>query len=257
MELSYEVPSRLADSTAAGELDISLLPVIELARMPELEIAPGLGIVTYGPAKSVLLATRVPMERIGQVALDPESRTSNALAQVLFRRVWERTPAFETGPVGLEAALERHDAVVRIGDKALFEPLPEGVEAHDLGEVWTRHSDLPFVFAVWACRPGALDEEIYRALHASRREGQRALDAIAEDYTWNGRRNPEIAREYLRSHILYRFGAAELRALRLFLAEAAKLGIVERAHAPRLAMSRRTRCDEVAETMRATGRFPC
>ena len=40
------------------ELDVALLPVIELADLPGLEIVPGLGIVTSGPARSVLLVSR-------------------------------------------------------------------------------------------------------------------------------------------------------------------------------------------------------
>ncbi len=250
VELSYEVPSQLSDRMAAGELEIGLLPVFELARIPDLEIAPGLGIVTHGPAKSVLLVSRRPLDEVRRVALDPESRTSNALARVLFDRVWGGRPAFDTGPVELAAALADHDAVVRIGDKALFEPLPDGVTAHDLGAVWTRHTGLPFVFAVWACRPGVLDDELYRALHASRREGHKVLEQIAADYTWNGRQYPEIALEYLRSHILFRFGADELRALRLFLDACARLGLVEASPAPRLALKRRAGCDEVAEALR-------
>ena len=60
-----------------------------------------------------------------------------------------------------------HDAVVRIGDKALFEALPAGVVAHDLGEAWTSLTGLPFVFAVWAVRREFLEreKELVREVH--------------------------------------------------------------------------------------------
>ena len=71
IELSYSVPARLADRMIAGELDIALMPVIELAKMPELEIVPGLAIGTSGPSRSVLLISRRPIERVESVAAAP------------------------------------------------------------------------------------------------------------------------------------------------------------------------------------------
>ena len=168
--LSYDVPSVLATRLAAGELDLALLPVIELARIPDLAIVPGLAIGSLGDCRSVRLIARKPLHEIRSVALDPESRTSNALVQVLCSEVWGIAPRFVPGPRDLGLALHEHDAAVRIGDKALFEPLPEGATAHDLGGAWTSATRLPFVFAVWAVRMGTLDRELYQMLHDSRRE---------------------------------------------------------------------------------------
>src|SRR6188768_2319647 len=81
--LSYDVPSVLAARLDAGELDVALLPVIELARIPDLAIVPGIAIGSFGECRSVLLVARKPLDEIRSVALDPESRTSNALVQVL------------------------------------------------------------------------------------------------------------------------------------------------------------------------------
>jgi predicted solute-binding protein len=229
-----------------GELDLALLPVIELARMPELELVPGLGIVTRGASRSVLLVGKTPPTAIRTLALDPESRTSNVLSQVLLARVWNCRPTCFAGPLELARALEGADAVVRIGDKALFEPLPAGLHVHDLGTVWTETTGLPFVFAAWAARPGVVDRELYALLHASRREGTRAIDLIAETYDWNGQRHPDVARAYLREHILFRFGSAELEALELFLRAAHELALIDRLPPIRLALRRRTTCDETA-----------
>src|SRR5262245_65695577 len=122
LELSYDVPSILASRMAAGEVDLSLLPIIELARIPDLRVVPGLAIGSFGNCRSVLLVARKPLTEIESVALDPESRTSNALARILFAEAWGAAPEFVVGPKDLELALAEHDAVVRIGDKALFEP---------------------------------------------------------------------------------------------------------------------------------------
>jgi chorismate dehydratase len=229
LELSYDVPSVLASRMSSGEIDLALLPVIELARIPGLVVVPGLAIGGLGNCRSVLLVARRPLAEVRSVALDPESRTSNALARVLAAETWGISPAFVEGPRDLTLALAEHDAAVRIGDKALFTPVPEGSVAYDLGGAWTARTTLPFVFAVWAARPGVVDRQVYEVLHASRRAGAAALPAIAADYTWNGRQYPEIALPYLRDAMRYRLGDPEVAAMRRFLAAAAQLGIIDTA----------------------------
>ena len=238
LELTYDVPSVLASRMAAGELDLALLPVIDLARIPNLVVVPGLAIGSLGNCRSVLLVARKPLADVRSIALDPESRTSNALARVLCATAWGIKPAFVAGPRDLALALEEHDAAVRIGDKALFEPVPPGAIAYDLGGAWTARTTLPFVFAVWATRPGVVDREVYEVLHASRRAGAAALPAIAADYTWNGRQYPEIAFAYLRDALRYRLGDPEVAAMRRFLAAAAEIGVVDAAPAIELASFR-------------------
>lgn len=229
LELSYDVPSVLASRMAAGELDLALLPVIELARIPGLVVVPGLAIGSSGDCRSVLVIANKPLAEVRSVALDPESKTSNALAHVLFAEAWGLAPSFSTGSRNLTLALAEHDAAVRIGDKALFEPLPAGATAYDLGGAWTARTGLPFVFAVWAARPGIVDREVYETLHASRRAGSAAIPAIAADYTWNGRQHPETSLAYLRDAMRYRLGDPEVAAIRRFLAAAASLGLIDSA----------------------------
>ncbi len=247
IELSYDVPSVLADRLAAGELEVALLPVVELARIPDLEIVPGLGIVVRGAAQSVLLVSNKPLEQIRRVALDPESRTSNALVQVICRDALGLSPEFVPAGLDLAETLRDHDAAVRIGDKALFEPLPEGVHALDLGEAWFETRKLPFVFAVWAARPGVVDRRLYEDLHDSRREGTAQVDRIAGEFTWQGHTHPDVVRRYLQKHILYRLGSAELESLELFLERCHALGLTERVPPLKLALGRDdTLCHERA-----------
>lgn len=238
LELTHDVPSVLASRMAAGELDLALLPVIELARIPNLVVVPGLAIGSLGNCRSVLLVARKPLADVRSIALDPESRTSNALARVLCATAWGIEPAFVAGPRDLALALEEHDAAVRIGDKALFEPVPPDAMAYDLGGAWTARTTLPFVFAVWAARPGVVDREVYEVLHASRRAGAAALSAIAADYTWNGRQYPAIALPYLRDALRYRLGDPEVAAMRRFFAAAAEIGVVDAAPSIELASFR-------------------
>jgi chorismate dehydratase len=239
IELSFDVPAVLADRLAGGEIDVGLIPTVELARIPDLEIVPGLGIVSRGAARSVLLVTRCPPERVERVALDPESRTSNALIRILYDELWNHSPEFEVGPVGIADSLDGYDAAVRIGDKALFEPLPEGIEGYDLGELWDRATGLPFVWAVWACRPGVLDDELSATLHGCLGRGLQSVDAIAREYTFEGRRDPELARAYLTRNIQFRLGTAELCGMKRFLAAAARVGAAPRVVDPQIGVEAR------------------
>jgi chorismate dehydratase len=239
IELSFDVPAVLADRLARGEIDVGLIPTVELARIPDLEIVPGLGIVSRGAARSVLLATRCAPERARRVALDPESRTSNALIRILFDELWKASPEFELGRVGIADWLDGYDAAVRIGDKALFELLPEGVETHDLGELWDRVTGLPFVWAVWACRPGMLDGELSGTLHGCLERGLQSVDAIAREYAFEGRSDPELARAYLTQNIRFRLGPEELRGMKRFLAAAARVGAAPRVVDPQVGIEAR------------------
>src|SRR3954469_11381392 len=83
--LLLDVPSRLADRLAAGELDVALIPVIEYFRAADYSVVPGVSIATRGPVLSVTLFSRQPWDRIRRVALDVGSRTSAALTQILLR----------------------------------------------------------------------------------------------------------------------------------------------------------------------------
>ena len=62
IRLTMEVPSRLAEQLAAGDLEIALIPSIEYLRGVGLgyEILPGFSITAKGPVRSVKLFSRVP-----------------------------------------------------------------------------------------------------------------------------------------------------------------------------------------------------
>src|SRR5687767_12914390 len=77
--LSLDLPSRLADQLAAGELDVALIPVIEYFRGGHYTVVPDIAIATRGPVLSVTLFSRVPWAQVRRVALDEGSRTSSAL----------------------------------------------------------------------------------------------------------------------------------------------------------------------------------
>src|SRR5215207_6358715 len=153
-ELLLDLPSRLADRLAAGDLDVALIPVIEYFRAGSYSIVPDVSIATRGPVLSVTLFSRKPWAEIKSVALDDGSRTSAALTQILLRKRHGIAPAIQPLPLEREAEEIDTDAVLLIGDRAMRACLPGFDFAFDLGREWHDWTGLPFVYAVWAVRQG-------------------------------------------------------------------------------------------------------
>jgi chorismate dehydratase len=226
--VAWCTPAECARRLHEGDADLALLPSIEYARSAErLEIVPGVAIGSKGPVRSVLLYTRVPLPRVRSIALNAESRTSNALVTVLFAGEGAR-PALELCEPDLGTMLESHDAALLIGDAALFTPAPEGVRVIDLGEAWTEtQGGLPFVYAFWVARPGVLDRDDYRQIHASKAYGRAHLRQIAEDFEFRGRRDPGLCHSYLSESVRYRLGNRQIEGLETFYRLAARHGLIE------------------------------
>ena len=104
IELSLDLPSRLADQLAAGELDVGLIPVVEFFRGDGYSFVPNIAIASRGPVLSVTLFSRVPWAEIRRVALDEGSRTSAALTQILLRKRYGVHPVVR--PLPLDAPAE-------------------------------------------------------------------------------------------------------------------------------------------------------
>src|SRR2546423_1977704 len=123
-ELSLDVPSRLADRLAAGDLDVALIPAVEYFRGDGYTVVPDIAIATRGPVLSVTLFSRVPWPEVRSVALDDGSRTSAALTQILLRKKHGLRPRFEQLPIDTPAEDVATDAVLLIGDRAMHACLP-------------------------------------------------------------------------------------------------------------------------------------
>ena len=75
-EIVFDLPSRLADGLAAGQLDVALIPSVEIFQNPTYTLVSDACIACRGPVLSVKLFSRVPPAEIRTLALDEGSRTS-------------------------------------------------------------------------------------------------------------------------------------------------------------------------------------
>jgi chorismate dehydratase len=224
-EIVVDVPSRLAEGLASGDLDVALVSSIQHFRTPGSTIVSDACVACRGPVRSLKLYGRVGPEEIRTLALDEGSRTSAALTRILLKERFGLEPQIERLPIGASADDTRADAVMLIGDRGM-RPL-EGRFAFvwDLGEEWVRWTGLPFVCAMWVARPRAELDGLDRVLESARDEGQRRLEEIAR------RAAPEIGVSgqeclaYLRDDLVFRLGERERRGLLLFSQYAVRHGL--------------------------------
>lgn len=224
--LRYDLPSECARLLHAGDIDLGLIPSIEYLRGDSYRIVPELAIASRGPVASVALFTTRPMSEVRSIVMDTSSRTSVALVRVLCARRFRIDPAIEAHSPDLNAMLERGDAALIIGDKALVWELETTIQKIDLGEAWTSMTGLPFVWAFWAGRRGVLGADDVTALKAARDAGVSHSDTVARDYFRDAPQHRDLGTRYLRDNIKYYLGDDERAGLELFYRYAAEVGVV-------------------------------
>ena len=155
-QFSYTIPSHCADALKAGTADIGIIPVAAYTTIPDLVIVPDVAIACKNQVRSILLVSKVPLEKIRSVATDSSSRTSSALVQIFLKKFVGVKAGFTSQAPDLREMLRWHDAGLLIGDVAL-QAQTTGLYVYDLAEEWRRWTYLPFVFAFWAVRRAALE----------------------------------------------------------------------------------------------------
>ena len=199
----YDVPSVCARLLNAGEVDLGLIPSVEYLSAPDYRFVPGVGIGSTGPIASVALYTTRPV---------PEIRTL--------------APEFIPHGPDLAAMTTVADAGLLIGDPAFdADHTALGLTKIDLGQEWTAMTGLPFIYAAWTGRPGAVSADDVRALQDAQAEGLVSIDAIAREYGGSDAAVVRRAASYLRDNVRYGLGPREADGLQLFLDYAADLGV--------------------------------
>jgi len=227
VRLTFDLPSRLADSLAAGRLDVALVPVVEYFRSEGYSIVSDACVACCGPVLSVKLYFRVPPQEVRRVALDEGSRTSAALTQILLAELCGVRPRFEPLPIGCGLESSDADAVLLIGDRAISseeqgaKSQEQGArsrecEVWDLGERWCEWTGLPFVFAMWIARPGFQAVEVAPILNTARDDGVRHARLIAAREAGALGISTQLAIRYLCENLNFRLERQERAGLRAF-----------------------------------------
>jgi chorismate dehydratase len=203
----FDHPSGLARDLVGGTLDVALVPVFEALRNPPWLAVDNVAIACDGPVYSVFLAHRGPLAGIQSISLDPASRTSIHLLQVLLAEFHGLHPHYAMLGEG-EA-----DARLLIGNQAIDFRVahPTGWEYLDLGEEWLRCTGLPFVFALWLMRPTLpAADQIAEELRGIKEHG---LGHLSEIVRADHEHDPALSARYLTEFIRFDCGPREKAGL--------------------------------------------
>jgi chorismate dehydratase len=226
--LSDASPAVCSDMLKSRHADAAMIPAIEYQRIPGLLAVRDVCVASKNTVRSVVLASRVPIETIGSIALDTSSRTSAALIQIILNRFYGVKPAYRTSPPRLADMLETDDAALIIGDPAMLIDRTK-LKVYDLAEEWRKHTGLPFVFAFWAVRA---DSELKTGevdFVQAKREGLAHTQDLAKRYSESlGLPRDELV-TYLTENICYDLDEESLKGLQLYYELAAQQGLIEAA----------------------------
>jgi chorismate dehydratase len=149
-------PTLLNKEYLAGRLAVNPISSVEYARNPKDSlIIPNLSISALGKVDSILLFSKVPMERLHEekIALTSSSATSIVLLEIILKKMYHIAPEFVVMNPDLPQMMAVASAAFLIGDDALTWGWQEtGYYIYDLGDLWYRFTGLPMVYAVWVIR---------------------------------------------------------------------------------------------------------
>jgi chorismate dehydratase len=222
---SYHPPALVARLLGQGNLDIGLIPSIEVQRIPNLRVLPDMCIAARHEVRSVLLVSRGPVEEIRRVALDQNSRTSATLVRVLLKERYGLNPEYVHERPDPERMLSEADAALIIGDPALRVDR-ERYRIIDLAAEWNALTGLPFVFAVWAVRPEVDIPDLPFYFKSSLRYGLSSLDTLVRESAAELNLDSSEVRSYLTDNLSFFLRNEEIEGLEEFYRRAHAHGLI-------------------------------
>lgn len=213
IQLFRDVPSACAEKLLTGKADIGLIPVAVIPELKTHFIVSDFCIGAYKEVKSVMLYSMVPLSGIKTISLDPHSRTSARLVQLLAKHHWKISPLFIADERG-EHPVSDSTAALVIGNRALMLQGKFPYQ-YDLAEAWFQMTGLPFVFACWVSTRQP-EREFLRNFNAELKLGveNRAMLDLSKHY-------PEIPVDlkfdYINKIICYELNSEFEKGLKLFL----------------------------------------
>ncbi len=222
IELSLEVPSASAQKLLHEEVDIALIPVGALPKIPNAQLLTNYCIGANGRVDSVLILSNQPIQALNRIYFDPDSLTSNGLACILLNDYWQvdvelvRSGVRDHKTIGGEG-------VILIGDLAL-ERKRDFEFCYDLASSWKTLTSLPFAFAVWVSG-NDIDRHVEDSLNESFKAGLENIDKLIPVYQPRYERIIDVE-DYFKNSIDYKLDIPKLKALDLYLKKLKSLQVV-------------------------------
>lgn len=232
VELTFDLPSKLADQLASAQLDVALIPAVEFFRGHQYTVLSDACIASIGPVWSVRVLFRVPPSQVKTLALDEGSRTSAALTQILLNEKYHVRP--ECVPLPIDSCWQDSsaDAILIIGDRAMQPIEGDWTDNWDIGQQWREWSGSPCVFAMWVARTGFESTELAEILSRTRDHGLAMAEQIAAREAKAYGLSYQMCLRYFREFLHFHLGIEERQGLEKFYAAAVRLGLAPAGRAP-------------------------
>lgn len=209
--ISKDIPSECAAKLIDGRVDIGLIPIAMINKVPNAEIISDYCISGNGKVASVLLVSNSPMEEITTIFQDHQSRTSVALAKILMRDYWKKEVVWlEENDNFLQP--KNNEAIVIIGDRAL-KNYQQYKYVYDLSEAWKNHTGLPFVFACWVSNK-KISNNLIGALNDAFKNSLLQIDNYCDIVITE---SDITGRDYLTKYIQYELTDDARKGMNMFL----------------------------------------
>jgi chorismate dehydratase len=212
IDLSLDVPSLCARKMSDGKADIGLIPVGAIPSFDKDYRMMKHCIAADGEVSSVLLVSKVPMEKIKSIFLDSDSRTSVVLVRVLASQYWNITPDWINFDNNTDIGLP--ESMVVIGDKA-FAYKTKYSYVWDLAKEWKNFTGLPFVFAAWIASKN-VNSSLLEKVNTALEYGITHIDDAIKERLSAGPVDIDLS-HYLNACIHFRLEEQYVKGMELFL----------------------------------------
>ena len=213
IELIEDYPANLAKALEENTIDIGLVPVAVIPKLPEAHIISNYCIGATCPVASVSIFSQVPMESITSVYLDYQSKTSVNLARILLKKYWKQDVLLLEASSNFMDLIDGSTAAVIIGDRAL-EKYNSYAYRYDLAEAWINYTGKPFVFATWVANK-PIDEVFIANFNEANGIGLKNIDTVVEQLSHKN--NSYDLHTYFTKNISYTLDAAKKEGMAQFL----------------------------------------
>ena len=209
--LIQDHPAAIASQLLEGSIDLGLVPIAVIPKLPVAYIIGNHCISCDGPVASVCLFSNVPITEIKTVLLDYQSKTSVELAKLMLRHYWRINPELVYTHADYQSEIKGTTAGLVIGDRALTQRSISPF-VYDLGEAWKIRTGRPFVFAAWVSHR-ELDPAFVAAFEEANALGLQNINNVLAEVS-----HPSFdLEEYYTKYIQYKLDESKKDAMELLL----------------------------------------